>query len=350
MLAAETLSARTIALTELAEPRITAGHALVAVHVVTLCGTDLHIYEGDFPTRYPIVQGHEIAGTIVATDGGSVLPVGQRVVVDPLISCGECRACRGGRPNVCQRLSVIGCYEDGGLTEILSVPTKRLHPVPDSLPLDVAAMAEPASISLRAVSRAEPAPGEAALVLGCGSIGLLATLALNDRGVTVVAADTDPARAHLARTFGAAVALEVRAGFPDEAQRAMLAGLSDGSGPEIVIEATGVPASLENAVRLVAPAGRIVQVGISTREARITLKDLTDKEIDLRGSRNSVGLIPAGLALLLRHADAAAALLTHTFPLERLADAFDAMADREVATGKIGILMPTSQDGPAATA
>lgn len=343
MLTARTIARETLSFDETPVPTLTPGHALVEIHAVSLCGTDLHIFEDDFPTDLPLVQGHEMAGIIREADAASGLSAGDRVAIDPVVACGTCRACRIGRANVCQNLSVLGCYEDGGFTEVLSVPVDRLHPVPDDLPLDVAAVGEPASISLQAVSRSEPAAGETALVLGCGPIGLLAALGLAERGVTVIAADTDPDRVALAATFGAAHALTVGAGFPDAAQRTILDELTEGAGPEIIIEATGVPASLENAIRLIAPAGRIVQVGISSRLAGIKIKDLTDKEIDLRGSRNSRRLIPEGLAMLARHPEAADTLLTHRFPFSDLAGAFRTMADRSIPTGKILIIMPAAQ-------
>ena len=343
MLTARTVARETLSFDETPLPALTPGHALVEIHAVSLCGTDPHIFEDDFPTDLPLVQGHEMAGIIRDADTVGGLQVGDRVAIDPVVACGTCRACRIGRDNVCQNLSVLGCYEDGGFVEVLSVPVDRLCPVPDDLPLEVAAVGEPASISLQAVSRAEPAAGETALVLGCGPIGLLAALGLSERGVTVVAADTDPDRVALARTFGAAHAFEVGREFPDAGQRATLDALTEGAGPEIVIEATGVPASLENAIRLIAPAGRIVQVGISSRSVGLKIKDLTDKEIDLRGSRNSRRLIPEGLAMLARHPEAADALLTHRFPFSRLAEAFHTMSDRTIPTGKILILMPAAQ-------
>lgn len=350
MLTARTIARGTLAYEQVPSPLLEPGHALVEIHAVSLCGTDLHIFEDDFPTDLPIVQGHEMAGIVREVSPESTFSPGDRVAVDPVISCGSCRACRIGRANVCQHLSVLGCYQDGGFAEILSVPTRRLHPVPDALPLEVAALGEPASISLQAVSRATPAAGETALVLGCGPIGLLAALGLAERGVTVVVADTDPARVALGATFGATDAFTVGVDFPDAAQRDALAALTEGTGPEIVIEATGVPASLENAIRLIAPAGRIVQVGISPRAANITIKDLTDKEIDLRGSRNSRTLIPAGLDLLARHPEAARALMTHRFAFTDLAEAFRAMADRSIPTGKIVIRMPAADAAIAAGA
>lgn len=340
MLTARTVAREVLSFDEEEAPALEAGHALVQIHAVSLCGTDLHIFEDDFPTELPIVQGHEMAGVVLEADPASALRAGDRVAVNPIVSCGTCKTCLAGHAHVCQNLSVLGCYEDGGFAEVVSVPVERLHPVPDGLSLEVAAVGEPASISLQAVNRSRPRAGEVALVLGCGPIGLIAALSLSERGVIVVAADTDPARADLAKRFGARHTLVVGAEFPDRPQRALLDEVTEGAGPEIVIEATGVPASLQNAVRLVAPAGRIVQVGISTREANLRIKDLTDKEIDLLASRNSRNLIPEGLSLLQRHPEAAHALLTHRFDFADLEAAFHAMADRSVPTGKIVIHMP----------
>lgn len=343
MRVARTIAPSVLEYADAPAPSRRAGEALVAIHTVSLCGTDLHIFaEADYPAPLPMVQGHELAGVVVAADEGGIVEVGDRVAIDPLIACGSCRACRTGRPNVCRDLSVLGCYEHGGLAELLAVPTARLHRVPDALPLEIAALGEPASIALRAVERSEGAAGQTAVVLGCGPIGLLATLGLAERGVAVVACDTDPARAALAASFGAAKQLVVDADFPGGAGGERIAALTDGDGPEIIIEATGVPASLQNAVRLVASAGRIVQVGISARPASLRIKDLTDKEVELRASRNSIGLIGEGLAMLARHPEAWQALVTHRFPFAELEAAFRTMADPAVPTGKILITMPAA--------
>jgi L-gulonate 5-dehydrogenase len=133
------------------------------------------------------------------------------------------------------------------------------------------------------------------------------------------------------------------AAFPDPDQESRLAALTDGYGPQLVIEATGVPSSLENAIRLVASAGRIVQVGISARQAAVSMKDIPFKELDLMGSRNSLNLIPDGLALLAKHAREAQALMTHRFAFEDLQQAFHLMQDRTEKVGKILIEMPASR-------
>lgn len=346
MLTARTVARETIRYEEVAEPALDPHRALVRVHNVTLCGTDLHIWEDDYPTGLPIVQGHEFSGVVEAIGNDpSGVRVGDRVAVSPMTYCGTCQPCRSGRFNVCRNIGCIGCYSDGALVELLSVPVDKLCPVPDGLALELAAMAEPASIAMQAVNRGRPVAGETALVLGSGPIGLLATLYLTDLGVNVVCADTEADRLELATAFGAVDTLlvEPAAGFPDAEQGRRLDQLTDGYGPGLVLEATGAPSSLENAIRLVASAGRVVQVGISARSASVSMKDIPFKELDLMGSRNSLNLIPDGLVLLARHPDEARALLTHRFAFEDLQQAYELMRNRTEKVGKILIEMPAAR-------
>ncbi len=344
MLSAITVSRETIEFRESPEPALEPGHALVRVHNVTLCGTDLHIWEDDYPTELPLIQGHEFSGIVeaIATGNTQGFEVGDRVAVNPIISCGQCRPCLSGRYNVCRNVGCLGCYSDGALTELISVPLDKLHPVPDELPLDIAAMGEPASIAMQAVNRGRPEAGETALVLGSGPIGLLATLYLTELGVKVICADTEQHRLDLAIEFGAVDTLLVTPGmeFPDAHQAARLDAMTDGYGPQLVMEATGVPSSLENAIRLVASAGRIVQVGISPRQANVSMKDIPYKELDIMGSRMSLNLIPDGLALLSRNPEKARALMTHRFALADFQQAFHLMQGRTEKIGKILIEMP----------
>lgn len=346
MRAAVTLSKERVELQERPEPVVTAGHAVVRVHTVTLCGTDLHIWEDDYATELPIIQGHEFTGIIEALpDDASGFAVGDRVAVVPTFSCGTCYACSIGRPNACRHMSTYGCYEDGALVELMNVPLDKLQPVPADLPLDIAALWEPVGIAMQAVNRGRPVAGEKALVLGSGPIGLFATLYLTELGVDVIAADTVPERCELARSFGASdtVIVDVTAPFPSEEQAARFAEWTDGNGPSLVIEATGAPSSLQNAVQLVATAGRVVLVGISERDAALSMRTVPIKEIDLIGSRNNLGLIGETLDLLSRNRDVVQSLITHRFAFDELPQAFETMRSRTELVGKIAIDMPGSQ-------
>lgn len=334
MLAVRTTAAHRLEYPQVPRPRPAEGEALIRVEHVSLCGTDLHIYEDDYTSELPLIQGHEIVGTVVQAGPG--VSVGERVCVDPLIACGACEACRSGRENVCRGLAVLGCYCDGGLVEYLAVDARRLHRVPEALDPELGALAEPTGIALQAVTRGRAVAGESVLVLGSGPIGLLATLALTDLGATVIAADTVPSRLELAARFGAArtLLIDPPAPFPAERLAEALAATAP-AGPQLVIEATGVPSSLRSALEVVAPAGRVVQVGISARPTDFPLNLIPFKEIDLLGSRNTGGLIPQALELISRHPDTVYGLITHRFGVRELADAFATMQDPSQPVGKI---------------
>lgn len=351
MRTARTVAKETIRYEDRPVPVPAPGEALVRVGTVTLCGTDLHIWEDDYATELPMVQGHEFCGVIEELPvpcGG--FAVGDRVAVSPIRSCGSCYACSIGRTNACARMAVLGCYDvDGALTEYVAVPVATLFPVPAALPSHLAALCEPTSIAMQAVRRGRPVEGEKALVLGSGPIGLLCTLYLTSLGVEVIAADTVPERCSFAREFGAVdtVLIDPSVTFPDERQNEMLTRWAGGHGPVLVIEATGAPDSLNNALRAVATAGRVVSVGISDREVTFSMRTLPVKDVDLLGSRNSQELIGEAAELLARHPDRAELLITHRFPFDRLGAAFETMRSRTELVGKIAIDLPGSERGAA---
>lgn len=354
--AAVTTTKRTIEYRSIPTPTPAPGTAVVRMASVTLCGTDAHIWDDDYATELPIIQGHEAAGIIVALDpadtgtvtGGSAADsaadsaagwaLGDRVAVSPMFYCGECYACSVGRVNACRHMSVYGCYEDGSLVTEQAIPLGKLYRVPEGLDLGLAPLSEPISIALQAVHRGRAQAGETVLVSGAGPIGLLATVYLKDLGCDVTVSDMSPARLALASAFGADRTFTVTAGdFPTAAQRAELDRLTGGDGPSLVIDATGAPASVATGVDLVATAGRVVCVGISDAELRLTLRTLPVKEIDLLGSRNSQNLLGEALDLLNRHQDTLAPLLTHRFAFEDLDAAFATLVDPSAGVGKIAI-------------
>ncbi|MGM7671344.1 zinc-binding dehydrogenase [Microbacterium sp. A93] len=346
--AAVTTSRRTIEYRSLPAPVPAPGTAVVRMASVTLCGTDAHIWDDDYATELPIIQGHEAAGTIVALDPADAVStagwtLGERVAVSPMFYCGQCYACSVGRVNACRHMSVYGCYEDGSLVTEQAIPLEKLYRVPDGLDLSLAPLAEPTSIALQAVHRGRAQAGERVLVSGAGPIGLLATVYLKDLGCDVTVADMNPSRLALAAGLGADRTFTVTPGdFPTAAQRAELDELTGGDGPSLVIDATGAPASVATGVDLVATAGRVVCVGISDAELRLTLRTLPVKEIDLLGSRNSQNLIGEALDLLDRHQDIIAPLLTHRFAFEDLDAAFATLVDPAAGVGKIAIDFGTS--------
>jgi len=342
VLVATTVARQQIALTEVSAPKRRPGHAVIDVDNVTLCGTDVHIWEDDYASELPLVQGHEIAGRVAGLhprDQDGTWQVGQPVAVNPMNYCGTCHACRVGRMNACVRMSVLGCHTDGAFQEQMLVPLDKLHPVPEGVSLKIAALCEPISIASQAVARSRASRGDRVLVIGCGPIGLFATLRLQSLGVDVLAVDRVSSRLDTAIRFGASrVQLTLSDdSWPTEGQHREIADWSDGEGPSIVIEATGVPACLEAAVDVVANAGRVVSVGTSVRTASLPMLALAYKELDLLGSRNSLHLIPEALAVISSFPQLTGSLITHRFPLRELTDALRLAASGADGVGKIAI-------------
>lgn len=295
------------------------GQALIAVEAVGLCGSDFHLYDGRHPyAHFPQVQGHEFAGRIQELGPGysGPLSAGDRVVVEPLISCGQCFACRAGRYNCCVALQVMGAHIPGALREFVVVSTDQLHPVGDMATL-VAVLIEPLTIGLQCVVRAGVARDDTVVVMGAGPIGQAALLGAADRGARVLVVDRVPSRLRLASHLGAAAVVD--AGRTDAAEA--IARFTDGDGAAVVIEATGVPALIRQSLDCVAHSGTVVIVGISDGEVAIPVGLFSRKEINILGSRNNTGLFPEATRLAARYADRLSALVTHTYPLDETPEA-----------------------------
>lgn len=302
------------------------GQVLIRPEAVGLCGSDFHYFTGDIgtiddpSTLYPRIQGHEAAGTILAVgpDCPPGLTVGARVALWPVHGCGHCYPCRIGRPNACVEISLIGVHQDGALQDQLVLPAEQVFPVGDQDPA-LAALIEPVSIAVRAVVRGRVGEGEKVVVLGGGPIGQALALAATDRGAGVLLVDTVASRLAYGEGMGADVL--------DASQNDLLGAAREwagGDGPEVVFEATGVAELTQDCIRLVAQAGRVVVVSLSSANAPIRVGDLPLKEVDVLGSsccRSDE--FAAAVDLVSRRREAAARLVTHEFPLEEAPKAMD---------------------------
>ena len=278
-------------------PRAAPGPDAVEVEVgaVGLCAGDLYIYLGKNPyVTYPRVGGHEIAGKVSAL-GSAVegVELGERVVVDPFISCGRCYPCRVGKRNCCANLSIVGVHRDGGFAQAVCAPAANLHRIPAAMSDFDASFAEPVAIGVQACRRGEVGRGDRVLVLGAGPIGLAILEVARAYGAQVFITDISPERLETARSLGA-TPIEA-ATLEESALR-----LTDGEGMPVVIEATGVVSVIEQTISLVAAGGRIVIVGLVKKGAPVQFPglDLTRKEVTLHGSRASVDCFPEALRLL----------------------------------------------------
>lgn len=284
--------------------------ALLRVETVGVCGTDLHIFDGSYPTRLPLVQGHEISAIVehLPTSYAGPLATGDRVAVEPVTSCGTCIACRRGRRNTCRAMDAVGVHRAGGFQERLAVPVANVHPATD-MPAEVVALCETLSVGLRAVTRPQVTADDSVLVLGAGPVGLAAIIAAADLGARVMVVDLHQSRLDLAGELGATE--QVR-GLDD--LDASVAEWTDGDGADVVIEATGAAPVAERAFEVVATAGRVSMVGVSDQQMKLTVKTIQAKELDVYGSRATLDFGSA-VALAGRHQDDVRRLVSHRFPL-----------------------------------
>lgn len=296
------------------------GHddALLHVETVGVCGTDLHIFDGSYTTRLPLVQGHEISGIIEylppAYDGP--LTLGTRVAVEPVTSCGTCVACRRGRRNTCRAMDAIGVHRPGGLQSRITVPVQNIHDASELTP-EATALCETLSVSMRAVTRTSVTSEDTVLILGAGPIGLAAVIAARDLAAEVMVVDLHPARLELARELGATHGVR---GMDDLDSRVQ--DWTSGDGAAVVIEATGAADVAEKAFDLVATAGRISMVGVSEQRMHLPVKAIQAKELDVYGSRATLDFSGA-VALAGRHQEAVRSLVSHRFSLHEAGAALD---------------------------
>lgn len=267
--------------TEIAEPEETAGELLLRVEIVGLCGTDLNSFRGKNPmVTYPRVLGHEVAATVL--EGTERVPAGTRVTVSPYTCCGRCAACLQGRVNACRYNETLGVQRDGALTERLRVPEAKVYA--SRLPMRELALVEPLTVGFHAAGRGRVSEADVVAVIGCGGIGLGAIAGAACRGARVIAIDVDDVKLETARAAGATELVHAASGDVKERLRA----LTDGHGPDVMIEAIGLPETFRMAVEEVGFAGRVVYIGYAKEPVAYETKLFVQKELDILGSRNAL--------------------------------------------------------------
>jgi (R,R)-butanediol dehydrogenase / meso-butanediol dehydrogenase / diacetyl reductase len=319
------------------------GHVRVDVAYTGICGTDLHIFNGEMDGRVdsPQVIGHEMSGRIaqVGPDVGEWRP-GDHVTVMPLVWCGRCPACRAGHTHVCHRLVVLGVDGPGSMQNSWTVPAAALVRLPPDLRLEHAALVEPTAVAVHDVRRVDLRAGEQAFVVGGGPIGLLIAIVARRSGADVLLAEPDPYRRSVAEGLGLA-ALDPRDdGLADAVER-----WTGGAGAAVVFEVSGAAAGVTTAVDALATRGRLVQVGIHPVPREVSLYRFFSRELTLIGARlydrgdfeTAVGLIAAGEIPVPM-------LISRIEPLEDAARAFEAL---ESGTGLMKVLVDCRSAGEA---
>jgi 2-desacetyl-2-hydroxyethyl bacteriochlorophyllide A dehydrogenase len=293
---------------EVPDPSPGPGEVVVRVGATGICGTDLHIADGEFPpTPYPIVPGHEFAGEVVEL--GAAVPggwaVGDRVAVDPSLFCGRCRPCRAGHGNLCENWAAIGDTVDGAFAEFVKVPAANCYRLPDSLTWQQGALVEPVSCAVHGLRRIGVQPGERILVTGAGTMGLLMQQLLQAGGAQVTVLDLNAGRLPRAAELGAAATATRADELHDEKFDA-------------AVDCTGVVAAMRTGFDALRRGGRFLVFGVAPAEARLALSPfrIYNDELTIVGSMAVLHSYGDALDLVASGAVRSEPLLTDALPLD----------------------------------
>lgn len=317
------------------------GEVLVKVWRSGICGTDLHITKGNFPApNLPLTLGHEFSGVIAEVgEGVDSLTSGVGVVVDINIACGHCYFCRRGQKLFCPDIEQLGVHRAGGLAEYVAVPAANVYELPAALSLDDAAYVEPLACAIHGQDRIGVRSGDRVLIIGGGPMGL-AHIALSQLAgaSAVIVSEPDPARRQLAGAMGADVLID-----PFETPlEERLAELTDGIGPDVVIEAVGSIPTYEAAISVVRRGGRILAYGAAPQTATMSLRpfDIYSKELTIVGSyAGTYDTWPRAIALLAEGRFTPSTIVDSVRPLSEAVAAIRALAT-DKSTVKVHIQMP----------
>jgi L-iditol 2-dehydrogenase len=312
---------------------------LIEMKRIGVCGSDIHVWHGQHPyTSYPIVQGHEVSG-LIAEVGSQVegLSVGDRVTLMPQITCGECYMCLHGMYHICESLKVLGFQTDGTAQDFFAIDAEKVLRFPDDVPLDQGAMIEPASVAVHAVSRGGEVQDKKVLVLGAGTIGnLVAQVAKGLGASAVMITDLQDYRLKKARECGADFAINP---LEEDLERAILRDF----GPEradLILECVGVEDTITQAIQYARKGTTIVVVGVFGEKPQVDLGLVQDRELSLVGTlmyqqvdyERAIQLLADGKLTL-------EPMVTHHFPFERYADAYQTIEEAKGDVLKVMITL-----------
>jgi len=307
---------------DIAEPNVTS-EALVRVHRVGICGTDVKILAGAIPVDCPRVMGHEMVGEVARAGSRGIMSVGQRVMVDPATACGHCDLCWQGRPNLCLNGGLLGRDTDGVFSEYISAPESRLLPIPDSISDAASGLLQVLGTCVHAARAANVFPGDTVAVVGLGVSGQIFVQLLRARGATVIGITRSEWKRRLATEHGAAAT----AG-PDQAATTV-AEMTGGRGADLVVESAGYESTLAQSIELTRTGGQVVVFGTLTGgDEGLPYYQLYHKELTVYNPRaarptdyqRGIELAAAGVLDL-------ESIVTHTLTLADAAEAFTLVKD-----------------------
>lgn len=306
--------------TAAAEPIPGPDDVLIKVRAAGICGTDLHIFKGEYEAQYPLIPGHEFSGEVVGV-GANVrnFRIGDRVTADPNIPCNRCIYCQRNEPNQCIHLKAVGVTRNGAFAEYVTIPEGNVFSI-GQLPYRAAALVEPLACIVWGMMQVQVQPGNSALVLGAGPMGCLLVQSLKQAGATqVVVTDVTGWRLELASRLGATATVLADSHQPNALRRIAPDGF------DIVADATGIPAVLEQTFEYVKPRGKVWVFGVTPRGtlARFPAYEVFRKDLKIIGSFAVNRTFPQAIALVQSGAIQVEPLISHQLPLDAFAEGLE---------------------------
>jgi 2-desacetyl-2-hydroxyethyl bacteriochlorophyllide A dehydrogenase len=320
--------------TSVNDPQPANGEVLLKVRRIGLCGSDLNSFRGKNPmVSYPRIPGHEVAATVVETSKSHPeFSEGMNVTLSPYTQCGKCPACLRGRPNACQFNETLGVQRDGALAEYIAISAEKLYAA--NLNLKELCLVEPLTVGFHAVARGRVTAEDVVAIIGCGGVGLGAVAASGFRRARTIAVDVDDSKLALAVKAGATDSINTTR----EDLHERLREITHGRGPDVVIEAIGLPQTFRAAVEEVAFTGRVVYIGYAKEQVAYETRLFVQKELDILGSRNA---LPADfrevIQMLEAHRFPVDEAVTHMVPIDEAPDVLKAWSANPSAFSKIMI-------------
>lgn len=303
-----------------------AGEVMVKIAYCGICGTDVHIFSGTMDARTGLhkVIGHECSGTVEEVgEGVTEYQKGDQVVVRPLDYCGECPTCKAGYTHICQNLKFMGVDTEGAFQEYWTVNERTLHKLPSDLDLKDAALTEPLAVACHDVQRGDVKPGDKAVVIGGGPIGLLVALAARKRGAEVLISEVSEERLALAGEMGFKTLNPVK----EDLEKTVFAW-TENAGADVVFEVSGSQAGADALTKVTCPRGRIVVVAIFGNPPKVDLHKFFWREYQMRGARvYEKQNFEEAIAFLNEEKENLRKLITSVFPLSEIQKAFEKIVD-----------------------
>lgn len=312
---------------EMPYPSRANGETLVRVTYSGVCGTDLKIYQGGIPVDYPRIMGHEMIGEVVEVGDAQGVEVGSRVIIDPVVYCGQCHHCKIGQENLCPTGFLLGRDRNGGFAEYMLAPSGAIFPLPDNIGGETAPLLQVMTTCLHAQRLVDIVRGESVVVIGLGVAGQLHVQLAKARGAyPVIGITRSLERRALAEKMGADFTLA-----PGDDANNQVLEITNGRGADLVIESVGAVSVLAEAINMARIGGRILLFGIYTaREAALPFYQLYFKELSIINARAARREdYPACIDLVSRGAVKLDPLISHVLPLDELERAITMLGERD---------------------